>query len=164
MASLTSRKDDNETRSMKIERQIANIQMRRSIIIHRPGANFGVRAANKQMNKWQSLWHMSTYLDLSSDGLGAARDSGEREKKEMQDLNERLASYIESVRFQKAQNLKLAEELRKWKIKWEEKTSQFKYDGLDDARTELEVVTIQKSHLEVDLISEKEELEELRRR
>ncbi|CAI5450547.1 unnamed protein product [Caenorhabditis angaria] len=58
---------------------------------------------------------------LSGFGPNAAstiRDSREREKKEMSDLNDRLASYIEKVRFLEAQNRKLAADLEALRSKW----------------------------------------------
>jgi len=46
------------------------------------------------------------------------RDTREREKKDIADLNDRLASYIEKVRFLEAQNRKLATDLSYLQTRW----------------------------------------------
>lgn len=48
----------------------------------------------------------------------AIRDSREREKKEISDLNDRLASYIEKVRFLEAQNRKIQADLELLSGRW----------------------------------------------
>ncbi|CAI2357297.1 unnamed protein product [Caenorhabditis sp. 36 PRJEB53466] len=54
--------------------------------------------------------HGSGMLPFTQNAASTIRDSREREKKEMSDLNNRLASYIEKVRFLAAQNRKLADD------------------------------------------------------
>ncbi|GMR60446.1 hypothetical protein PMAYCL1PPCAC_30641, partial [Pristionchus mayeri] len=60
--------------------------------------------------------HTSSYgSGLSPFGQNAAstiRDSREREKKEIMELNDKLANYIENVRFLEAQNRKLENDLK----------------------------------------------------
>ncbi|MFH4975949.1 hypothetical protein AB6A40_002658 [Gnathostoma spinigerum] len=66
---------------------------------------------------------------ISPYGQNAAltiRDSREREKKEMSDLNDRLANYIEKVRFLEAQNRKLAADLDMLGSKWGKDTFNIK--------------------------------------
>jgi intermediate filament protein if len=46
------------------------------------------------------------------------RDSREREKKEISDLNDRLAGYIEKVRFLEAQNRKIQTDIQKLSGRW----------------------------------------------
>nr|BAC66612.1 intermediate filament protein [Dugesia japonica] len=50
--------------------------------------------------------------------VSTAVEGREREKRDMQDLNERLANYIEKVRFLEAQNKKLNNELNTLRERW----------------------------------------------
>uniref|UniRef100_A0A1I8GUV3 IF rod domain-containing protein n=1 Tax=Macrostomum lignano TaxID=282301 RepID=A0A1I8GUV3_9PLAT len=50
----------------------------------------------------------------------------EKEKKDMQELNERFANYIEKVRFLEAQNKKLSNELQQLKDRWGKETERVK--------------------------------------
>jgi hypothetical protein len=66
------------------------------------------------------------YQNISALGTASVQKNRQREKKDMQDLNERLASYIEKVRFLEAQNKKLAAELDDLKAKWGKETANVK--------------------------------------
>ena len=88
-----------------------------------------------------------------------------REKKDMQDLNERFASYIEKVRFLEAQNRRLADELEKLKSKWGKETSAVKamYQAeLGEARCLLDKSEKEKSRLEIGSSSLEEQKGEFR--
>ncbi|GMT36836.1 hypothetical protein PFISCL1PPCAC_28133, partial [Pristionchus fissidentatus] len=66
---------------------------------------------------------------LSPYGQSAAstiRDSREREKKEIMELNDKLANYIENVRFLEAQNRKLERDLKYLQSRWGQGTSSVK--------------------------------------
>jgi intermediate filament protein if len=104
---------------------------------------------------------------IKSTGVGAVQSSRETEKKSLQDLNERLANYIEKVRFLEAQNKRLADELDKLKSKWGKETSAVKamYQAeLDEARKLLDEANKEKGRLGVQVASLEEVLDELRRR
>ena len=104
------------------------------------------------------------YAAVTSTGVLAVKSSREREKKDMQDLNERFASYIEKVRFLEAQNRRLADELEKLKSKWGKETTQIKamYQAeLDEARRLLDDAEKEKARLEIRVASLEEQLEEL---
>lgn len=63
---------------------------------------------------------------FGQNAASAVRDSREREKKEMRELNDRLASYIEQVRFLEAQNRKLAADLDLLRSRWGKDTTSVK--------------------------------------
>jgi len=105
------------------------------------------------------------YQQLSAVGVTAVRTSREREKKDMQDLNERFASYIEKVRFLEAQNRKLAGELENLKAKWGKETSAIKamYQvELDEIRHLLDDAEKDKARLEIRNTTLEEQIEEFR--
>jgi intermediate filament protein if len=107
------------------------------------------------------------YALVSSTGVTAVKSSREKEKKDMQDLNERFAGYIEKVRFLEAQNKRLADELEKLKSKWGKETTQIKamYQAeLDEARRLLEESDKDKARLEIRVASLEEQLDELRQK
>ena len=79
----------------------------------------------------------------------------------------RLASYIEKMRFLEAQNRRLAEELGKLKAHWGKETTQIKvmYQAeLDEARACLDDADKEKARLEIRVAALDEQLEELRQR
>ncbi|KHJ87291.1 hypothetical protein OESDEN_12937 [Oesophagostomum dentatum] len=103
-----------------------------------PGGHFvgydWILAAQDRMLKIVTEMRSGAGSGLSPFGQNAAstiRDSREREKKEMSDLNDRLASYIEKVRFLEAQNRKLAADLDALRSKWGKDTHNIRnmYEG-----------------------------------
>jgi intermediate filament protein if len=105
------------------------------------------------------------YSNITNTGVAAVTSTRQQEKKDMQDLNERFASYIEKVRFLEAQNRRLADELEKLKAKWGKETNQIKamYQAeLDEARKCLDDADKEKARLEIRVASLEEQLEELR--
>lgn len=104
---------------------------------------------------------------IQQSGMTQVTSTRQQEKKDMQDLNERFANYIEKVRFLEAQNRRLADELEKLKSKWGKETTSVKvmYEAeLAEARRLLDEANREKGRLEVRLASVEEELEELRQR
>lgn len=107
------------------------------------------------------------YALVTSTGVTSVKESREREKKDMQDLNERFAGYIEKVRFLEAQNRKLADELDKLKSRWGKETTQIKsmYQAeLDEARKLLEDGEKEKARLEIRVASLEEQLQEMQQK
>jgi intermediate filament protein if len=107
------------------------------------------------------------YSNLTRTGVANVKNDREKEKKDMQDLNERLGGYIEKVRFLEAQNRKLVDELDKLKQKWGKETGAIKamYQAeLDEARKLLDEAEKEKARLEIKCASLEEQIEELRRK
>jgi intermediate filament protein if len=107
------------------------------------------------------------YALVTSTGVTAVKSSREKEKKDMQDLNERFAGYIEKVRFLEAQNRRLADELEKLKARWGKETSQIKamYQAeLDEARRLLDDGEKEKARLEIRVASLEEQLQEMKQK
>jgi intermediate filament protein if len=94
-------------------------------------------------------------------------DSREREKKDLADLNDRLASYIEKVRFLEAQNRKMAADLEALRNRWGKDTSTVKamYEGeLGECRKLIDDTSKAKHDLEGQLQKLKDDLADAKRR
>lgn len=107
------------------------------------------------------------YAAVSTTGVNSVKESREKEKRDMQDLNEKFANYLEKVRFLEAQNRKLASELEKLKAKWGKETSQIKamYEvELEEARKLLDDTVKEKARLEIKVASLEDEVAELKQR
>jgi len=107
------------------------------------------------------------YASVTATGVHQVVNSRDKEKKDMADLNERFASYIEKVRFLEAQNRRLADELEKLKAKWGKETTAIKamYQAeLDQARKLLDDAEKEKARLEIRVASLEEQLDEIRRK
>ena len=108
-----------------------------------------------------------SYSHVTNTEMNSMRSSREKEKRDMQDLNERFASYIEKVRFLEAQNKKLADELEKLKANWGKETSQVKImfeTELKEARRLLDDGEKERAKLEVRNATLEEQVSELRDR
>jgi intermediate filament protein if len=105
------------------------------------------------------------YRLVTTTGVEQVKTSREQEKKDMQDLNDRFANYIEKVRYLEAQNKKLADDLGKLRDKWGKETAQIKamfQADLDEARRNLDDAEKEKARLEIRATSLEDQIEELR--
>lgn len=106
------------------------------------------------------------FVNASSHGVDSFKTTREREKKDMQDLNERFANYIEKVRFLEAQNRKLASELDELRSKWGKETSAVKtmYETeLEEARKVIEETNAEKNRQAVRVGQLEEQIDDLNR-
>ncbi|XP_064650334.1 60 kDa neurofilament protein-like isoform X2 [Lineus longissimus] len=146
--------------------------------INRTGAGFGMgggggggSSMSMHMRSSMGASSMATppgaYSNMSALGTANVQKNRKREKKDMQDLNERLASYIEKVRFLEAQNKKLAGELDDLRAKWGRETAEVKgiYEGeLAQARKLLDESERERCKLELKVPSLQEELDTEKKR
>ncbi|CAH1785442.1 unnamed protein product [Owenia fusiformis] len=107
------------------------------------------------------------YSSVVGVGVNQVKGNRAQEKKDMQDLNERLAGYIEKVRFLEAQNRKLASELEQLKTKWGKATADIKamyQKELDEARKLLDNSEKEKAALQIKVSTLEQSIEELRQK
>ena len=139
----------------------------RSVVINRSGPV--QQMSSRQMSMQQQMMPISAgaYAAVTQTGVTTVKVARVQEKKDMQDLNERFASYIEKVRFLEAQNRKLADELDKLKSKWGKETTAIKamYQAeLDEARRLLDDSEKEKARLEIRCDSLEQQIEEVTQR
>ncbi|ESO03063.1 hypothetical protein HELRODRAFT_173941 [Helobdella robusta] len=106
-------------------------------------------------------------LGAAGIGVNEIKFTRDKEKKDMQDLNERFASYIEKVRFLEAQNRKLGDELERLKLKWGKETNNIKLmyqTELDEAKKLLDDSDRERQKLQVRVSALEEQIDILRRK
>lgn len=139
----------------------------KSLIINRtlPGTRTNKIERSVKSNVYHAGGPLPDYLEITTTGVSNVRESRDHEKKDMQDLNERFANYIDKVRNLEAQNRKLADELEKLKAKWGKETAQIKamfQAELDEMRKALDDAEREKARLEIRIASIEEQIEDLR--
>lgn len=95
------------------------------------------------------------------------RETRQKEKQQLCELNDRFASYVERVRFLEAQNKKLQLELSSLKGKWGQETKQIEqmYQiELDEARNVLNETSKLKDNLQLKLDKSEQDLEQIRKK
>lgn len=104
--------------------------------------------------------------DMSKKAAESFLASAEKEKKEMQGLNDRLGNYIDRVKQLEERNRQLVEELEKLRGNWGKDTSNIKLqyaDNLQDARKNIDESARQRADYEVKLARLQDDLNEYRR-
>ncbi|CAI9738631.1 kDa neurofilament [Octopus vulgaris] len=99
---------------------------------------------------------------LSSKGATDIKCTREKEKKEMQDLNERFANYIEKVRFLETENKALKEALKKQKRDFNIEPMKAMYQTeIDELKKQLLTTTDENATLKARIATLEEEMEGL---
>lgn len=86
------------------------------------------------------------------------------EKAELQHLNDRFASYIEKVRFLEQQNQALTVEVERLRGREPTRISDMYEEEMNDLRRQVEILTNQRSHIEVERDNLADDLDKLKLR
>ncbi|KAL8612133.1 hypothetical protein ACOMHN_021946 [Nucella lapillus] len=143
----------------------------KSVIIQRGGGGYGNRnsrfssGGSSMSTRISASFNPAVYTQMAGSGIADFRDHRVKEKREMQDCNERLATYIEKVRWLECENKKLDAEneaLRKRKQEdW--KPIRDMYEGeLKQAREVIKDLSTQKGVSEARLAGLQDEIESLK--
>ncbi|XP_064616131.1 60 kDa neurofilament protein-like [Liolophura sinensis] len=101
-----------------------------------------------------------TASHVSSEGVNHIKEDRAREKKDMRELNERFASYIEKVRFLEAQNKALLAELEKLRRPVDlDKIKQMYESELNQARLVIDELSKEKANFDVKIVSLEDQLQ-----
>ena len=150
-----------------IHPRTSNVQRVSSSLVGGGGLGGGMSSGSSYKRTVEiSSGHIPAYSAMSSGRVTDVKNTREREKMDMRDLNERFANYIEKVRFLEAQNRKLASELEELKGKWGKETNAIKvmYETeLREARELLEETNKEKGKLELRLQALQDQMGELHR-
>uniref|UniRef100_A0A8R1TJR0 Intermediate filament protein B n=2 Tax=Onchocerca TaxID=6281 RepID=A0A8R1TJR0_ONCVO len=104
---------------------------------------------------------------LSANAAKSFLEATDKEKKEMQGLNDRLGNYIDRVKKLEEQNRKLVADLEELRGRWGKDTSEIKVqyaDSLRDARKEIDDGARRKAEIDVRVARLKDDLAEIRSR
>uniref|UniRef100_A0A914PEL3 IF rod domain-containing protein n=1 Tax=Panagrolaimus davidi TaxID=227884 RepID=A0A914PEL3_9BILA len=104
---------------------------------------------------------------LSANAAKSFLEATDKEKKEMQGLNDRLGNYIDRVKKLEEQNRKLVSELEDLRSRWGKDTSEIKIkysDSLSDARKDIDNAARQKAEIDVKVARLRDDLNEYRSR
>uniref|UniRef100_A0A1I7SW94 Intermediate filament tail domain protein n=1 Tax=Bursaphelenchus xylophilus TaxID=6326 RepID=A0A1I7SW94_BURXY len=104
---------------------------------------------------------------LSANAAKSFLEAADKDKKEMQGLNDRLGNYIDRVKKLEEQNRKLVAELEDLRSRWGKDTTEIKIrytDSLSEARKNIDGAARQKAEVDVKVARLKEDLEEYRNR
>jgi predicted nucleic acid-binding Zn-ribbon protein len=141
----------------------SNISPRHTVISRRQATNTE-RNVSYQSSNFNSSLAIQTRPTVLQSGL---RETREKEKRELGELNDRFAGYVERVRFLEAQNKKLQLELNSLKGKWGQETKQIEkmYQiELDEARSVLNDTSKTKDTIQVKLEKAEYEFESLKKK
>ncbi|VDN01708.1 unnamed protein product [Thelazia callipaeda] len=104
---------------------------------------------------------------LSANAAKSFLEATDKEKKEMQGLNDRLGNYIDRVKKLEEQNRKLVADLEELRGRWGKDTSEIKIqysDSLRDARKEIDDGARRKAEIDVKAARLRDDLAEIRSR
>ncbi|CAD5212111.1 unnamed protein product [Bursaphelenchus okinawaensis] len=104
---------------------------------------------------------------LSANAAKSFLEAADKDKKEMQGLNDRLGNYIDRVKKLEEQNRKLVSELEDLRSRWGKDTTEIKIrytDSLSEARKNIDNAARNKAEVDVKVARLKEDLEEYRNR
>nr|AAC46633.1 filarin [Haemopis marmorata] len=148
------------------ERTTRSLIQPRNILIQRSTPGSFTNVSSRTMVT-RSVGNVYGSGGMAGGAATSVTDQRKSEKREMQDLNERFAGYIEKVRFLEAQNKKLSDELDTLKSRWGKQTTVIKtmyQTDLDQIKRLLDDCEKETQRLQIQVASMEEKVDDLRRK